>query len=265
MKGHSPEWNHTIDDLSDKDLQNFLVDDEHQVIYCFIPKVACTNWKRFMIVLKHGKPYQDLMSYDFDMVHFGSLLTHLKTFPRTEVKKKLKEYRKFLFVRDPFVRLISAYRDKLQRYQKWYYETYGKLILRKYGNMPNPPRTKEEMIASGVHPSFHSFIKYVIDPGTKSLDYHWRQMHRICHPCTIQYDFTGHQETLHEDSEQLLKMLNLENDIKFPSAYPNVTTSNFVPDWFKTVSLKERRKLYEIYKMDFKLFGYPKPIELLGD
>ncbi len=44
-----------------------------------------------------------------------------------------------------------------------------------------------------------------------------------------------------------------------------MTTASFVLDWFRAVPLEDQRKLYQIYEKDFKLFGYPKPVELLDD
>ena len=79
----------------------------------------------------------------------------------------------------------------------------------------------------------------------------------------LRYDFIGHQETLQEDAEQLLNTLKLQNSIKFPPSYDNITAPESVSGWFRTVPLVERRKLYRLYETDFKLFGYRKPDELL--
>ncbi|KAM6960331.1 carbohydrate sulfotransferase 12-like [Tautogolabrus adspersus] len=262
------EGKHSFEDLRDAELKNLVVDDNHGIIYCYIPKVACTNWKRVMLVLNKSEPYQDPMSIAGDLVHNANMLTQLTSFPRTEIKAKLKHYTKFLFVRDPFVRLISAYRDKFQRHNQYYYHYFARYILRVYGNNTNPPQTVEEAFASGTLPSFYNFIQYLVDPGTEStepFEPHWRQMHRLCHPCLIQYDFVGHQESLQEDAKQLLSILKLEDAIKFPPSYENMTASTSVLDWFRTVPLEDRRKLYQLYEADFMLFGYSKPDELLDD
>ncbi|XP_028419486.1 carbohydrate sulfotransferase 12-like [Perca flavescens] len=212
------EGKHSLDDLSDKELENLIVDDKHCIIYCYIPKA------------------------------------------------KLKHYTKFMFVRDPFTRLISAYRDKFQRHNEYYYLNFARDILRLYANLTNPPQTVDKAFASGVHPSFYNFIQYLLDLRTEEkqpFEPHWRQMYRQCQPCLIQYDFVGHQETLQQDAEQLLKMLKLENDIKFPPSYENMTSPTSVSEWFSTVPLEDRRKLYQLYEKDFRLFGYRRPGELL--
>uniref|UniRef100_A0A3Q3X931 Carbohydrate sulfotransferase n=1 Tax=Mola mola TaxID=94237 RepID=A0A3Q3X931_MOLML len=254
------EGKQSWEDIPKHELDHLIVDDNHGIIYCFVPKVACTNLKRIMFVLRMGKPYQDPMSIPGNMVHPTSKLTYLSDLP------KLKHYTKFLFVRNPFVRLISAFRDKFQSRNELYYNRIGRDILRLYGKHQNPPLTVDEAFASGILPSFHNFIQYLLDPETRKnspFDYHWRQMYHLCHPCRIQYDFIGHQENLQEEAEQLLRILRLEDDIKFPPSYENITTVDFVLDWFQTLTLEERRNLYKLYKLDFKLFGYPEPHELL--
>ncbi|XP_062300466.1 carbohydrate sulfotransferase 12-like [Scomber scombrus] len=262
------EGKYSLDDLSDEDLKNLIVDDNHGIIYCYIPKVACTNWKRVMFVLKQGEPYVDPMSISGDLVHMANELTQLNSFPRTEIKVKLKHYSKFMFVRDPFVRLISAYRDKFLRYNEYYYENFGRTILRLYGNSPDPPQTLEEAFASNIRPSFYNFIQYLLDPLTEKqepFEPHWRQMYRMCHPCLIQYDFVGHQETLQDDAELLLGNLKLKDEFNFPPSYENMTSPYSMSDWFGTVPLEDRRKLYTLYEEDFRMFGYSTPTTLLDD
>uniref|UniRef100_A0A671VVW3 Carbohydrate sulfotransferase n=1 Tax=Sparus aurata TaxID=8175 RepID=A0A671VVW3_SPAAU len=254
---------HSLRDMSDDELKHFIVDENHGVIYCYVPKVACTNWKRVMYVLNQSEPYDDPRSIDKDMVHLPQLFTLLNSFPRPE--RELKHYTKFLFVRDPLIRLISAFRDKFMKVNQPFYERFGRYMLRWYGNQPDPPRTAEEVFASGVQPSFHHFIQYLIDPEREKeglFEPHWRQMHKLCHPCLIQYDFVGHQETLQDDAELLLKTLKLEDDIKFPPSYENMTSPDYVLTWFRKVPLEDRRKLYKLYEGDFRLFGYQKPNEL---
>lgn len=172
-----------------------------------------------MLALNQSEPYPDPMSIPGDLVHLPQKFMLLSYFSRPEMmvssnhvlendlsqkgvhvtddwcvliclsQARLKHYTKFLFVRDPFVRLISAYRNKFRNYNKYYYQNFGREILRLYGNQPDPPLTVDEAFASGVHPSFYNFIQYILDPRTEMkgpLEPHWRQMHRLCHPCLIE-------------------------------------------------------------------------------
>lgn len=248
----------------------FIVDDTKKILYCFIPKVACSNWKRVMFVLKKGKPYDDPSSIDRFSIHHVGKLIYLKQFNSAERERRLMEYTKFMFVRDPFVRLVSAYRDKFVQEERneYFYTNYFKYIIKTFGNQSDPPKTMKEANALGLLPSFSDFIKYLLHPQTERMEPfepHWRQMHRLCQPCRVKYDFVGHLETLQEDAQELLKSLKLENDIKFPSFYQNKTTYDSIMNWFKTVPLKDRRRLYNVYQGDFKLFGYSRPDKLLSE
>ncbi|XP_015251944.1 PREDICTED: carbohydrate sulfotransferase 12-like [Cyprinodon variegatus] len=248
-----------------KNFENFIVDDSRKILYCYVPKVACTNWKRIMYVLKKGEPYIDPLSVHRNSVHQTKALDYLTDFSPEEREIRLRTYTKFLFVRDPFVRLISAFRQKFQSIDEPFYSNYGKTMVRLYRNQSDPPKTQREVIALGLQPTFYNFVQYLLDPRTERygpFNEHWRQMHRLCHPCMLEYDFIGHQETLEEDAGELLKMLEVENKIHFPPT-KNATTSDFIKEWFKTVPLEDRRMLYNLYKWDFKIFGFKRPDEIL--
>ena len=105
------------------------------------------------------------------------------------VKVKLQKYTKFLFVRDPFVRLISAYRNKFEQPNEEFYRRFALLMLRRYGNHSEPPAAVGDAFPAGIRPSFSEFVQYLLDPKTESdapFNEHWRQVYRLCHPCQIQ-------------------------------------------------------------------------------
>ena len=181
---------------------------------------------------------------------------------------KLKKYTKFLFVRDPFVRLISAFRNKFLETNDDFYNLYAKSMLRRYGHQPTPPALAAEAGAAGVHPSFPQFVQYLLDPDTEKeapFNEHWQQVYRLCHPCQIQYDFVGHLETLEEDAEQLLRQLRVDNVVQFPAARGNRSAGHSLADWFSGVPLEARRRLYKLYQPDFTLFGYQPPEPILEE
>uniref|UniRef100_G3PWV7 Carbohydrate sulfotransferase n=1 Tax=Gasterosteus aculeatus aculeatus TaxID=481459 RepID=G3PWV7_GASAC len=259
-----PGRTRAFEQIPNRELDHLIVDDTHQIIYCYVPKVACTNWKRVMVVLSQslispssGKPYTDPLAVPSDLVHNSSLhLTfakfwrHYGSLSRHLMALKLQHYTKFLFVRDPFVRLISAFRNKFGRPNEDFYKQFGSVMLRRFA------------FAAGIKPTFQQFITYLLDPETESetvFNEHWRQVYRLCHPCQVKYDFIGRLETLETDAERLLKLLEVDRLLRFPSGPRNRTSTSWERDWFAQIPVTMRRELYELYEPDFEMFGYPKP------
>ncbi|XP_062846469.1 carbohydrate sulfotransferase 12 [Trichomycterus rosablanca] len=275
-----PGKNRTFDDIPNKELDHLIVDDRHGIVYCYVPKVACTNWKRIMIVLSeslliNGAPYQDPLDIPVELIHnssvhftFNKFWKRYGKFSRHLMKIKLKKYTKFLFIRDPFVRLISAYRNKFELENEDFYRRFAVVMLKRYGNYSDPPASVVDAFAAGIRPTFSNFIQYLLDPNTEKempFNEHWRQMHRLCHPCQINYDFVGKLETLDEDAEHLLRILRVDNIVEFPPSHHNRTVSSWEQDWFASIPFESRKQLYQLYEPDFRLFGYPKPEKLLHE
>ncbi|XP_074866727.1 carbohydrate sulfotransferase 12 [Carettochelys insculpta] len=275
-----PMKERSFDDIPNYELNHLIVDDRHGIIYCYVPKVACTNWKRVMIVLSEslldqGVPYRDPLDIPREHVHNSS--THLTfnkfwrrygKFSRHLMKIKLKKYTKFLFVRDPFVRLISAFRSKFELENEEFYQRFAIPMLKLYSNHTNLPTSVSEAFRVGLKVSFPDFIQYLLDPRTEKVapfNEHWRQAYRLCHPCQIDYDFVGKLETLNEDAAHLLQILKVDRLLHFPPSYRNRTASSWEEDWFAKIPLAWRQQLYKLYEADFVLFGYPKPEHLLKD
>uniref|UniRef100_A0A3Q0QWJ4 Carbohydrate sulfotransferase n=1 Tax=Amphilophus citrinellus TaxID=61819 RepID=A0A3Q0QWJ4_AMPCI len=101
--------------LSPEDLKHLIVDDKHSLIYCYVPKVACTNWKRVLMVLTSDGRYTDPLAIPANEAHVAGNLRTLSEFSVAEINQRLRSYLKFIFVREPFERLVSAYRNKFTR------------------------------------------------------------------------------------------------------------------------------------------------------
>lgn len=260
--GMRSKWQ-IFDQIPQEELQSLIVDDRHGIIYCSVPKVACTAWKRIMIVLSeslkvYGVPYRNPADIPIEDVH-GSSLQNLNAYPKEVMKQKLQTYKKFIFVRDPFFRLISAYGDKLKNKNQIYYEMIGVKILRTFGNVSIPPASVEKAHADGIVPSFYNFIQYILslpEENPSEYDEHWRQAIHLCHPCLIDYDFIGKMETINEDAAHLLRMLQVDNIVNFRPRTIKYTDQSELKTWFANIPMEWRRKLYKIYEADFRLFGY---------
>ena len=85
--------------------------------YCsYFLKVACTNWKRVMLLLTGKLNVSNISELAHFPVHYqlqSKYLVPLSRYNSTEIRRRLQNYFKFLFVRHPFERIVSAYEDKL--------------------------------------------------------------------------------------------------------------------------------------------------------
>ncbi|XP_067859848.1 carbohydrate sulfotransferase 12-like [Heptranchias perlo] len=246
----------SFENMQNRELSNFISDDTLQTIYCIIPKVACTHWKQVLYLLNRNFAQQAPVKMPWSIHAYFKRLQKQRPFKKRVLQKN---YIKFLFVREPFVRLISAYRDKIENPDKYFYQ-YSFHMLKSYGKMPNPPATVWKARKARIKATFSHFIQYLLNPRNQMgcLNNHWCPIYKQCHPCQVKYDFIGKLETLDSDSNHLLQLLGVDN-IVFPPKYLNQTTINFVGEWFRNIPMAWREKLYKLYEPDFVLFGYPKP------
>ena len=88
----------------------YFVSDERQYAYCATPKVACSSWKLALLRLtgndisgvKHVHDPRETDKFIKRAVHYSV----------SRRQALFKKYYKFMFVREPLERLVSAYRDK---------------------------------------------------------------------------------------------------------------------------------------------------------
>jgi len=135
-----------------KDIHYFNVFRSRKVIYCFVPNVSSSQWK------KELSPLVD----DDKLIYKGSLKTDPSRFPPQEVEQMLKNYFAFLFVRDPMERVLSAYKEKFVKDNEYYHPVYGRNTIKRY----RPNATKQALKTDSAV-TFPEFTKYAI---------------RSCHP-----------------------------------------------------------------------------------
>ena len=240
-------------------LKNLIVNDKYKTLFCYVPKVACSNWKRVFLVLD-GK-FNRTKDISRTVAHEPGRLKFLDSFSDVEINAKLLTYKKVFFVREPLQRLLSAYRNKMEYdFNGKFHQLYGKHIIKKYRESVNfEPSGKDRA-------TFSEFVKYLVDldPEVK-LEVHWERMHRLCFPCSISYDFIGKYESLTSDAAEILDMMGASDVVQFPDigkAPSGRETTALMEKYFSQITRDEFVKLWQIYADDYELFSYPKPMYL---
>ncbi|XP_072379231.1 carbohydrate sulfotransferase 11-like isoform X1 [Diabrotica undecimpunctata] len=232
-------------------LDHILVDHNHKLLYCYVPKVACTNWKRVMMVLTGESNTTNPIKISASAAHLDNSTLKLSQLNLLEVKECLRDYTLFLVARHPFERLLSAYRNKFldnSPTNKYFKLRYGKHIIGKYRQHPS-----KADLQTGANVTFREFIQYLIKEGVRTNE-HWAPIYDLCLPCTLNYTFISHYETITDDSTTILRMVKAPN-LVFPVTKSKRTKDN-LRFYFQQLSIYEIEFLYKLYEADFKLFGY---------
>ncbi|XP_053166373.1 carbohydrate sulfotransferase 10 isoform X2 [Hemicordylus capensis] len=247
-------------------LDRIFVCDKHKILFCQTPKVGNTQWKKVLIALNGVYPSIDEIPQNIVHDHEKNGLPRLSSFSDSEIQNRLKLYFKFFIVRDPFERLISAFKDKFvhnPRFEPWYRHEIAPGIIRKY--------RKNRIETRGLQ--FEDFVRYLGDPNHRWLDLqfgdhiiHWVTYVELCAPCEITYSVIGHHETLEKDAPYILKEAGIDHLVSYPTIPPGITAYNKtkVERYFSGVSKRDIRRLYARFEGDFNLFGYQVPTFLLN-
>ena len=215
-------------------LDQLIVDDKHKLLYCYVPKVACTNWKRVLMILMGKTNHTDPLQIVANVSHRMHVFRRLSDYKTEEIQHRLKNYMKFMFVRHPFERLLSAYRNKFLQ------------------NSSNSDYLGHDV-------QFEEFVRYIIDPRTvahSAYNEHWRPMANLCLPCQINYDIIGKYETLEEDAKYVLDKVKLSKKVKFPRSDRPSSTGNLLNQYLSRLTRDQLLRLYHVYELDFRLFDY---------
>lgn len=179
----------------------------------------------------------------------------------------------FSFVRHPYDRLVSAYKDKFLNAQDPGYAFRSKLVLESYGSI-----------------TFENFLLFVIEDLSRfnncqkvgkrkchQIDVHWRPYYQRCAYCDINYDYIGRMETFNADVAEIIQRANLTSFIKMEEASlqshttapkrssfehlkfdskGDIKSSPIAGEYFADVDESVRRQLHELYLPDFELFQY---------
>ena len=178
--------------------------------------------------------------------------------------KSHERYFKFMFVRNPYTRLLSAFRDKFRNkdvppaYKPWYNKTVSD-IIKKYRTESGA--TLNSKLTHTVI-TFEEFLKVVIDDNkTLNSERHWTPLSSLSMPCVVNYTFIGKFETFTDDFRYLMSRIAV---VKVPESRchssPGDATSNVFKRYWREIPQAMVQQISDLYSRDFEMFGYKKDL-----
>ena len=262
-----PPFTDLLKDRTRSPYKMLLVNDKHKVIFCEVPKAACTSWKVLLANLNSNLS-NILSEFDYNrlnvLVHdtswyptFG--FKSLQDYSPEERETRLQNYFKFIVVRNPYSRLISAFENKFSDEPRFhfYHDMVGKYIIKKFRENPS-----ESSLAKGNDARFEELVKFVGDFNDSHIlrfDPHWWNIHDICYPCKYRYDYIAKIETLEEDTKEILSHITHDSPVSLPVMNVNArhkNEANKIERMLGALQEGDRERLTRVYTEDLELFGY---------
>ncbi|KAK2157740.1 hypothetical protein LSH36_185g00028 [Paralvinella palmiformis] len=247
-------WSSGFDKDNAENYQLILVDEKHKVLYCAIPKVASGSFKTFILTAATGINDTHFHVHDRNRLRRVGV-KYLTDYDPKDRETKISTYFKFIVVRHPFDRLVSAYKNKfltptpiLKRYQKFIKMTFKE------------NSTTDE--AGRIKLTFDQFLYLIVKYYETSFkNEHWLSYYEHCHPCNIKYDYIIKLETIEHDLKMFYKNYFKSNErqdvIRRHNGRSNITDKlGEVTKFFSAIDPTIVKELLNIYKKDFVLFSY---------
>lgn len=220
-----------------------LVSDRFEVIGCKAAKVASTNLQRIFYILNGGTNETDTGKVNKGRARKNTTEFFLGFTKHSDAEliSRFQNYTKFMFVRHPLERLVSAYRDQKPNgfFKKW----------RKEGKVPN----------------FSEFIDHLLEKGNKFAR-PVEPLNKLCKPCPVRYEFVGSLDDFDDDITTILSSVGAEDFVTVPkrneTGYNQKKSSTVVADFYKDIPRDKIKKIENIYIDDYFIFGFDRYSDL---
>ncbi len=198
------------------------------------------------------------------------------------------QHNSFLIIRHPFSRLVSAFRDKLERsssntnyLRDYFYTRYGIMAVKRFrqaaiakfgkdyfsaaNNFGSPiPAVRDGLRGNRTehHPIFWEFVQLIKTQSVEEMNDHWRPIFHHCHLCRVNYKHIFMHENIKVEASVIKRILNpSNNNPKATLGKYNPTSEKAYEDlivrlYFEQLSKEDILDIYGIYKLDFMTFGY---------
>lgn len=238
--------------------KNFLLSPDQKHVFCYVPKVACTNWK---CLFRQANGADDWLDSRICHDRHGSGLTYLDGSDPSDFARLCKANSRTVMVRDPFTRILSAYLDKIRR-------RIDGGVIKEIGRQSDNHWSKVANEISFFLPNwldgcdeknmFKGFLKWLAhSEHAFTRDEHWAPQVVISACETVNFDIVAKFEELPESANEILEALNFSQSFPTQKAvkFPKIDAASKIRQYYDEES---EALVTELYSEDFKTFGYRK-------
>ncbi|KAH8408173.1 hypothetical protein KR222_006147, partial [Zaprionus bogoriensis] len=239
----------------------FISPGHNNLVWCNVFKAASSTWMYYFNILA-GYDLKYLQRTEVQPLELAR-----QRFPRPELAELLEllpSALSFLFVRDPFERILSAYRNKLEGNRNSFYKALGNKIVHRFR------RRSQGGPWPRCGPTFEEFARFLIEEhrAEHRFDEHWAPVYSFCTPCSVNFSIIGKTETFQRDSEFIIRQAGLESLLlgKLPrrklrkignlGRSSGVKSELLAERYFADLDRTTLDQLLKIYRIDFELFDY---------
>ena len=181
--------------------------EKHKIIYCGIPKTGSTFWRRTLKIVENEGQFSSLYEYRNSDAKLQRKVAKAKTLiedNQISFTSFLQEALSFMFVREPYGRIFSAYNNKIFNPNYMFWHGIGRNVVKTVRKNPSVDSLKY-----GHDVTFPEMVEFLVtrfEQG-QGIDQHWSPMFKRCDPCKIAYDYIGKMESFADDCHFLIAKL----------------------------------------------------------
>jgi len=219
----------------------------YRYVYLGNPKTGASSLKSALADLEARTLDTDMDKYDMELIHNTEIspLKRITYFGAPNPLSYLVDhgFRFFTFVRNPYHRLLSCYRDKILNYQA--YQMQKPRLLRAMGR-------SEKDLAMSI--TFEQFIRAIVPQSDYRMDPHWRPQTSNTLYEVLDIAFVGRFERYSEDFAAVFEWIGVEPD-RIPR-YRHLNRSGAATGCTEFYTQELQDLVYQRYEKDFINFSY---------
>ena len=266
------------------------------IMHCDVctTQAGCTTLRRLVFSVQGLIPRESVnweivseKEYLVPAMKKATFLNKTLTYPQR--LKRIKEYFKFMMVRNPLERLVSAYCDKIEHpitssfsenssnitllykneldsfefHRRWILSQYRHAELKKWAKSGG---------SFALQPSFSDFVRWIVDSDDSRMNEHFASTIVNAKPCKIWYHFYANFKNYSREVRLLIRKLNISPHyfVERTSHAPGNETSTKLHHYYSQLTPQLKRDLFEhmFQELDFYYHLYPEEqwshTELLG-